>query len=72
MNNTAQDLEAMVHSVEVINSLSTQSELSDLERMFLKSNVKHLEIMLSKEHIIEDTSDKSVFVEAVAVGNSKL
>jgi hypothetical protein len=72
MNNTAQDIEAMGHSVDVINTLSTQSEFTELETMFLKSNVKHLEIMLTKEHIIEDSSDKSVYVNAIALGNSKL
>jgi len=72
MNNTAQDIEAMGHSVDVINSLSTQSEFTELETMFLKSNVNHLEIMLTKEHIIEDPSDKSVYVNAIALGNSKL
>jgi hypothetical protein len=72
MNNTAQDIEAMGHSVDVINSLSTQSEFTELETMFLKSNVHHLEIMLTKEHIIEDASDKSVYVNAIALGNSKL
>ena len=72
MNNTAQDIEAMGHSVDVINTLSTQSEFTELETMFLKSNVNHLEIMLTKEHIIEDPSDKSVYVNVIALGNSKL
>jgi len=72
MNNTAKDLEAMMHSVELINRLILLPTLDDEQKMMLVANISHLEIMLVKEHIIEDSSDKSVFTNAIAIGHFKI
>jgi hypothetical protein len=72
MNNTAKDLEAMMHSVELINRLILLPTLDDEQKMMLVANISHLEIMLAKEHIIEDSSDKSVFTNAIAIGHFKI
>lgn len=72
MNNTAQDIEAMGHSVELINNLAVLPVLDDEQKMMLVANISHLEIMLAKEHIIADSSDKSVFTNAIALGHFKI
>lgn len=69
---TEQDISAMHDSVSVINDriencLHSQDEHDEIER-----NVGHLELMLTKEHIINDTSDKSAFHSAIAAGRKHL
>jgi hypothetical protein len=68
---TQQDIKALGDSVSVINNLCSISLNAD-QRKFLKANVDHISYMLSKEHIISDTGNKSAFTAAVEAGTAKL
>jgi hypothetical protein len=67
----ARDIKGLQDSVDVINELIT-IELDAQQASFLRANIDHINIMLDKEHLKEDTSDKSVFTAAVAAGEAKL
>lgn len=69
---TAQDIRALGDSVSVINELVATATLSEQQRRFLKANVDHISLMLSKEHIIAYTGDKTAFAAAVESGTAKL
>jgi hypothetical protein len=58
--------------VSVINELVAIATLSAQQRRFLKANVDHISLMLSKEHIVAYTGDKTAFVAAVQTGTAKL
>jgi hypothetical protein len=67
----ARNIKGLHDSVNVINELIT-IELDAEQESFLRANIDHINIMLNKEHLKEDTSDKSVFTAAVAAGEAKL
>jgi hypothetical protein len=69
---TAQNIRALGDSVSVINELVAIATLSAQQRRFLKANVDHISLMLSKEHIVAYTGDKTAFVAAVQTGTAKL
>ena len=71
-NTTEQDIQAMGDSVDVINRLVSQAELSSEERTYLRANTDHLSIMLGKDNIQAYTGDKSVYVNAIHAGYGKL
>ena len=72
MNNTQQDIEAMGHSVDIINTLIQIETLSDIEKTSLRANTDHLSIMMGKEEIISYNCDKSSFIAAINAGYAKL
>jgi hypothetical protein len=69
---TAQDIKALGDSVSVINQLVNVATLSDQQKKFLKANVDHISLMLSKEHIIAYSGDKTEFTDAIDAGAAKL
>jgi len=54
---------AMQDSVDLINELSSKETLTEYEQDTVDRNKEHLKIMLEKDYIIEDSRDKSVFID---------
>ena len=73
--NATQILSAATDSVSLINSVNDgswdvvdmgQSEINDM----VQRNVDHLEIILAYEEVVADSSDKSLYNDAISTGNA--
>ena len=64
------DLRAAMDSVNLINDLIAQNQHSEEIDNSVRRNYKHLEIVLERDHIIADTSDKSALTNAIAAGKA--
>jgi hypothetical protein len=66
---TAEELDkhfsALTDSVNLINALVEENDKSDKNKNSVKRNYEHIEIMLTKEFITNDSRDKSMYVNAV-------
>lgn len=65
-------IDIMKDSVSVINKLCALPSLDDNQKQRIYVNIKHLELMLEKDDIKNDTSDKSIFVSAINDGKAKI
>lgn len=67
---TAEEINAMFSamddSVTLLNELITAAEHSDDIDDSVDRNYRHLEIMLAKDHISDDTRDKSAYTDVIA------
>lgn len=68
---TNQDISAMHDSVTVINE-TILLPYSQEAYLTISRNVEHLKLMLSKEHISNHESDKTVFTQAISSGEAFL
>jgi len=66
------DIPVMRHSVSAILKAVEECTHSAEEHNIVERNVAHLEIMLAKEHIANDSSDKSEFHSAITLGKEHL
>ena len=66
------DVEVMGHSVAVINDSIKDCRHTQDEHDTVERNVRHLEIMLAKEHIANHPSDKKQFKSAIAAGKKHI
>lgn len=64
------DLRAAADSVTLINRLVEAAEHSEEIDAAVRRNYQHLEIVMEREHIIADTSDKSSITNAIAAGKA--
>ena len=64
------DLRAAADSVNLINQLIEKNEHSQEIDDTVRRNYQHLEIVMQREHIIADTSDKSSLTNAIADGKT--
>jgi hypothetical protein len=55
---------AMQDSVDLINKINAQSQISDNDKDTLSRNKEHLVLMLGKDFIANDPRDKSAFIAA--------
>ena len=62
---------SMMDSVTTINEAMAMDFDSEAKMMLIR-NLPHLEMMLSRPHIISDERDKTVFSDAVAAGRQHL
>jgi hypothetical protein len=69
---TQQDITALGHSVIVIDDVLALDTPDEEQLDALDRNVRHIEIMLAKEHIIDSGADLSEFESAVARGREVL
>jgi hypothetical protein len=69
---TQQDITALGHSVIVIDDVLALDTPDEEQLDALDRNVRHIEIMLAKEHIIDSGADLSEFEAAVARGREVL
>jgi hypothetical protein len=65
-----QDLQAAMDSVNLINNLIANNQHSKEIDDTIRRNYQHLEIVLEREHIIADTSDKSPLTNAIVAGKA--
>lgn len=66
------DVNAMHHSVDAIFNTVASCEHSKEEHDTIDRNVGHLELMLTKEHIVNHSSDKTSFYSAITLGKEHL
>jgi len=64
------DLRAAADSVNLINQLIEKNEHSQEIDDTVRRNYQHLEIVMQREHIIADTSDKGSLTNAIAAGKT--
>lgn len=69
---TAQDIKALGDSVVVIDQVLAGEYDYDEPMDALDRNVRHIEIMLDKDHIKDSGEDLTGFVDAVARGREAL
>lgn len=67
-----QDIDIMSHSVDAIFNAVASCGHSEEEHGIIERNVSHLELMLSKDHIINHSSDKTSFYSAITLGKEHL
>jgi hypothetical protein len=65
-----QKFDAMIDSVNIIQSLVAANVKSMSVFDQLDRNYRHLEIMLSKDEIIQDGRDLAFFQDAIALGRA--
>jgi hypothetical protein len=63
---TAQDLKALGDSVTVIEETLALTEKTDDDLATIARNAEHIELMLTKQHIIDSGADLKPFKDAVA------
>ena len=66
------DVEVMGHSVKIINDSIEDCRHTQDEHDTIERNVRHLEIMLAKEHIVNHSSSKTEFKSAIAAGKKHI
>lgn len=64
------DLRAAMDSVNLINNLIEEGSHSQEIDNNVRRNYQHLELVLQREHIITDTSDKSALTNAITAGKA--
>lgn len=64
------DLTAAMDSVNLINELIATGSHDDGIDDRVQANYKHLEIVLARDHIIADTTDKTALTAAIAAGKA--
>lgn len=64
------DLRAARDSVNLINELIAKNEHSEDADNTVRRNYQHLEIVMQREHIVADTSDKSDLTNAITAGKA--
>jgi hypothetical protein len=64
----AQDIKALGDSVTLIDAILAQDVRTEEDDDTLDRNVRHIEIMLAKEHIKSSGADLKPFKDAVAKG----
>ena len=64
------DLRAARDSVNLINELIAKNEHSEDADNTVRRNCQHLEIVMQREHIVADTSDKSDLTNAITAGKA--
>jgi hypothetical protein len=64
------DLRAARDSVSLINELIAKNEHSEDIDNTVRRNYQHLEIVMQREHIVADTSDKSDLTNAITAGKA--
>jgi hypothetical protein len=69
---TTQDITALGHSVIVIDDVLALDTPDEEQLDALDRNVRHIEIMLAKEHIIDSGADLTEFESAVERGREAL
>lgn len=71
---TPQDITALGHSVTVIDNMvnaTVDANLTVEDRDdAIGRNVRHIELMLTKQHIVDSGEDLTVFEDAVARGRA--
>ena len=65
-----QDLAAGMDSVNLINKLVVANEHSEQIDKSVQVNYKHLELVLARENVIADASDKTPYLNAIAAGKA--
>ncbi len=64
------DLKAALDSVNLINeAIAAGIHDEDIDKR-VEANWKHIELVLQREHVVADTSDKSAFTAAVTAGKA--
>jgi hypothetical protein len=64
------DLNSAMDSVTLINQLIHAGAHSEQIDKRVQSNYQHLEIVLKREHVIADITDKTPFLDAIAAGKA--
>jgi hypothetical protein len=67
---TEKDISALYDSLAVIDAISELANPTTDELDSLNRNLRHIEIMLAKPHIIESGADLSAFEAAVSTPNA--
>lgn len=66
------DVEHMRHSIAAIFNAVADCKHTTDEHSIIDSNLRHLEIMLAKEHVANHPSNKSEFYSAITLGKEHL
>jgi hypothetical protein len=64
------DLKAALDSVKLINEAVAAGTHNDQINSRVEANWKHIELVLKRENVIADTTDKSAYTAAVAAGKA--
>lgn len=71
---TAEEIEkhfsALLDSVNLINTIIESNNKIEENKDTIKRNYEHIEIMLTKDFIVNDSRDKSSFENAVVAGKA--
>jgi hypothetical protein len=65
-----QDLKAGMDSVNLINELVALGVHSEEVDSSVQANYQHLEIILTRENVIADATDKTPYLDAIAAGKA--
>jgi hypothetical protein len=64
------DLRSAMDSVNLINKLVSEGIHSEQFDSRVQSNYQHLEIVLARENVIADSSDKTPYLQAIESGKA--